>query len=130
MNYAIEVALGIMICIPSFKKNGPGGRSILRFCFNNLRGSVNNVTCMGVALDRDLVWILDFRFLDHFNTQLVITLNYSAIANFHNLQITRAHAKSFPACNVFASSCLVTVYISGDSSAAPSKSSLHRVTFN
>jgi hypothetical protein len=40
-------------------------------------------------------------------TWLVITLNYSAIANFHTLQITTAHAKSFPACSVFTSSCLV-----------------------
>jgi hypothetical protein len=47
-------------------------------------------------------------FIDHFNTQLVITLNYSAIANFHNLQLTRTHAKSFPACSVFTSSYLVT----------------------
>jgi hypothetical protein len=29
-------------------------------------------------------------FIDHFNTQLVTTLNYSAIAYLHNSQITRA----------------------------------------
>jgi hypothetical protein len=38
---------------------------------------------------------LDNGFIDHFNTQLVITPNYSAIADFHTLQVTRAHAKSF-----------------------------------
>jgi hypothetical protein len=36
---------------------------------------------------------LDIRFTDHFNAQLVITFNYSAIANLCNLKITRAHAK-------------------------------------
>jgi hypothetical protein len=36
---------------------------------------------------------LDIGFIDHFNTQLVITLNYSAIPNFHTLQITGAHVK-------------------------------------
>jgi hypothetical protein len=46
---------------------------------------------------------LDIQFIDYFNTQLVITLNYSAIADFHPLQITRAQAKSFPVCSVFTS---------------------------
>jgi ethanolamine utilization microcompartment shell protein EutS len=32
----------------------------------------------------------DIGFIDHFNTQLVITLNYSAIANSHTLQIQPA----------------------------------------
>jgi hypothetical protein len=50
---------------------------------------------------------LDVGFIDHFKTQLVITLNRSAIANFHTLQITRAHAKSFPASCVVNSSLLV-----------------------
>jgi hypothetical protein len=45
---------------------------------------------------------LDIGFIDHFNTRLVTTLNYSAIADFHTL------IKSFPACSVFTSSCLVT----------------------
>jgi hypothetical protein len=31
---------------------------------------------------------LEIEFTDHFKTQLVITLNYSAIANIHTLQIT------------------------------------------
>jgi hypothetical protein len=29
-------------------------------------------------------------FIDHFNTRLVITLNYSTIVEFNTLQITRA----------------------------------------
>jgi hypothetical protein len=32
-----------------------------------------------------------FGFIDHFDTQLVITLNYGAIADFRTLQITSAH---------------------------------------
>jgi hypothetical protein len=51
---------------------------------------------------------LDIGFIALFNTQLVITLNYSAIADFHTLHITTAHDKSFPARSVFTSSCLVT----------------------
>jgi hypothetical protein len=31
---------------------------------------------------------LNIGFINHFNTQLVITLNYSAIADFHALQVT------------------------------------------
>jgi hypothetical protein len=38
---------------------------------------------------------LDIGYIDHFNTQHVITLNYSAIADFHTLQLTRAQAKYF-----------------------------------
>jgi hypothetical protein len=30
----------------------------------------------------------DIRFIDHFNAQLLITLNYRAVANLHILQIT------------------------------------------
>jgi hypothetical protein len=33
----------------------------------------------------------DIGFIDHFNTQLLITINYSTIADLHNLQITTAH---------------------------------------
>jgi hypothetical protein len=62
-------------------------------------------TCMS---DSGPSFGLDIGFIDHFNTQLVITLNYSAIADLHILQFTRAHAKSFPAHNVFTSICLVT----------------------
>jgi hypothetical protein len=35
---------------------------------------------------------LDNGFIDHFNTLLIITLNYSVIADFHTLP---NHAKSF-----------------------------------
>jgi hypothetical protein len=63
-------------------------------------------------------------FIDHFNTRLVTTLNYSAIANLQNSQIIIAHAKSVPACSVFSSRSLVTDYNSGDSSASALKSSL------
>jgi hypothetical protein len=38
---------------------------------------------------------LEIGFIDHFNTWLVTTLNYSTITDLHNLQITTAHAKSF-----------------------------------
>jgi hypothetical protein len=38
---------------------------------------------------------LDIGFIDHLNTQLVITLIYRALANLHTLQITRAHSKFF-----------------------------------
>jgi hypothetical protein len=51
---------------------------------------------------------LDIGFIDYFNTQLVTTLNHSATVNFHNLQFTKVHGKSFPARSVFTSSCLVT----------------------
>jgi hypothetical protein len=38
---------------------------------------------------------LEVEFIDHFDTQLVTTFNYSAVANLHTLQITTADAKSF-----------------------------------
>jgi hypothetical protein len=50
-------------------------------------------------------------FIDYFNTQLVTTPKYSAIADLHNLQFTVTHAKSFPVRNVFTSSCLATALI-------------------
>jgi hypothetical protein len=52
---------------------------------------------------------LDIGFIDHFNTPLITTLNYSAIDNFDMLQFTRAHATNFPTRIIFTSSCLVTV---------------------
>jgi hypothetical protein len=65
-------------------------------------------------------WCLSFwlkiGFIDHFNTQLVNTSNYGAIANLHTLQITRACTKSFLACNVFTIHFLVMASNSGDSS--------------
>jgi hypothetical protein len=51
---------------------------------------------------------LDIGFIDDFNTQHVITLNYIVIANFHILQFTIAHANTFSACSVLTSCCLVT----------------------
>jgi hypothetical protein len=66
---------------------------------------MNIVKCMS---DSRRGFGLEIGFIDHFNTQLVFTLNYSAIADFHALQITTAHAKSFSARSVFTSSCLVT----------------------
>jgi hypothetical protein len=38
---------------------------------------------------------LEICFIDQFDTWLVTTLNYSATADLHTLQITTAHAKSF-----------------------------------
>jgi hypothetical protein len=48
---------------------------------------------MSVTLSGVLDWILDL--LTNFNTQLIITLNYSTIANFYTLQFTRAHRLGF-----------------------------------
>jgi hypothetical protein len=48
-----------------------------------------------VTLDGVLDWILDLLIT---LTQRVITLNYGAIANFYNLQITIAHRLVFPVC--------------------------------
>jgi hypothetical protein len=70
---------------------------------------------------------LNIGFID--NTYLATALNYSAIANFHNLQITREHAKSFPAYNVFASSFLVTDSNNGYYSASGLNSFLNDDSF-
>jgi hypothetical protein len=50
------------------------------------------VTCMS-----DYRWGfgLEIGFIDHFNTRLMTTLNYSAIADLHTLQITRASLSLF-----------------------------------
>jgi hypothetical protein len=69
----------------------------------------------------------EIEFIDHFITRLVTTSNYSTIANLHTF-ITTALAKSFPACNVITSSCLVTVSNSGDSSASALKAFLMAAT--
>jgi hypothetical protein len=68
---------------------------------------------------------LDIGFIDHLNTQLVITFNWSTIANFHTLQITTEPAKSFPACCVFTSLSLVTASNNGYSSASVLRSCLN-----
>jgi hypothetical protein len=72
---------------------------------------------------------LGIGFIDHFSTQLVITLNYSAIADLYTLKITRARSKCFAACSVCASSCLVTACNNGYSSASVLKSSLNGGSF-
>jgi hypothetical protein len=38
---------------------------------------------------------LEIGFIDHFNIRLVSTLNYSTIADLHNLQIARAQILVF-----------------------------------
>jgi hypothetical protein len=38
---------------------------------------------------------LDIGFVDHFNTQLLITLNYTSIADFHTSQITTSPPNFF-----------------------------------
>jgi hypothetical protein len=50
---------------------------------------------------------LDIGFTDHFNTQFIITRNYSAIAILHTSQFTVTHTESFLAHRVFTSSYLV-----------------------
>jgi hypothetical protein len=57
---------------------------------------------------------LEIGFTDHFNTQLVTTLNYSTITNFHTAIIIIGHAKSFQSA-VFTSRSLATASNSGDS---------------
>jgi hypothetical protein len=65
------------------------------------------VTCMS---DCKRGFRLDLGFTAHFNTQLVISLNYRAIADLHTLQITVPHANSFSARSVFTSSYLATAF--------------------
>jgi hypothetical protein len=60
----------------------------------------------------------DIRFIDHVNTQYVITINYSVIVNPYNSQITTAPATFFSACCVFTSLSLVTASNSEDSLAS------------
>jgi hypothetical protein len=54
-----------------------------------------NVTCMS---DSRLGFGLEIGFIDDFNTQLVITLNYSVIADLHTLQITTTHILMSSVC--------------------------------
>jgi hypothetical protein len=83
---------------------------------------LDTVTCMS---DYRRGFGLEIGFIDHLYTQLGTTLNYSAIANLHNLQITTAHVKSFPACCVFTSRSPVMASNSGNSAASAVKSSLN-----
>jgi hypothetical protein len=55
-------------------------------------------------------------FIDHLYTRLLITSNYSAIADLHSSNITTAPAKPFRACCVFTSRSLTTASITADSS--------------
>jgi hypothetical protein len=73
--------------------------------------------------DPQLNFGLEIGFIDQL--WIVATLNYSAIAKFHTLQITRAQAKSCPACSVFTSSFLATSFNNGYSSTSMLKSSLN-----
>jgi hypothetical protein len=79
---------------------------------------------------RRIFW-LDIGFIDHLYTQLVITINYSAIADFYTLP---NHDKPFPACSVFTSSFLVTTSINGCSSASvlesPATGASHPIFFS
>jgi hypothetical protein len=59
---------------------------------------------------------LEIRFIDHFNTALVITLNYSATAELHTLQITTAHTKSFQSAFTFHQSFPGNGFNNGDTS--------------
>jgi hypothetical protein len=61
---------------------------------------------------------LDIKFIDHFNTPLVTTLNYNATANIHDSQITTAPDNTFPACCIFISRSLATASNSEGSSAS------------
>jgi hypothetical protein len=65
----------------------------------------------------DGVWDWIFDLLTAY-TQLGITINGSAIANLHTLQITTAHLRLFPACCTFISRFLSTASNSGDFSAS------------
>jgi hypothetical protein len=69
-------------------------------------------------------------FTDNFNMRLVTRLNYSAIANLHTLQISTANAKSFQSAVSSPAVPCFTASNSGDSPAAPTKSSLHRLPYN
>jgi hypothetical protein len=63
---------------------------------------------------------LEIGFIDHL--QVVTSNNYNIIAIFHTLQITTAHGKFFQA--VFTCRFPVPDLTNGDSSTAPTKSSL------
>jgi hypothetical protein len=80
------------------------------------------VTCQS---DSQWDFELDIGFIDHL--QVVNTNN--PITNFHTLQITTAHAKSFRSAAVSAGCSMVTASNSRDSSTALNKSSLHRFPY-
>jgi ethanolamine utilization microcompartment shell protein EutS len=53
---------------------------------------------------------LHIGFIDHFNTQLVITFNYSAIADPHTLKVTRTYKLEFSVCYSLHQSFLGNVF--------------------
>jgi hypothetical protein len=64
----------------------------------------------------DGVFVSDIGFIHHFDSRLVTTLNYSAIADLHTLQISKAYAKpSHPTLTI---RFPVTDLNKGDSSAS------------
>jgi hypothetical protein len=60
-----------------------------------IRKNVHIVMCMS---DSWRGFGLDIRFIDHFNIQLIITLNYSAITDIHTLQVTVTHTLVSSVC--------------------------------
>jgi hypothetical protein len=56
MKYAVEMASGSMICIPSFMIINTGIQAILRFCFNNLRGDNVGITDRRDVLSAPFRW--------------------------------------------------------------------------
>jgi hypothetical protein len=65
-----------------------------------LKGTASTMYCHDFLSDYRRGFGFDIGFIDHFNTHLIITLNYSTIADLHTLQITITHT-SLSACSVF-----------------------------
>jgi hypothetical protein len=80
---------------------------------------------MSVTIDGILIGDLIYWPLMH--SRLISTSNYSIIANLYNSQITTEPAKTFSPFCVFTSRSLATASNSGDSSASPAESLLHRL---
>jgi hypothetical protein len=92
---------------------------------NGQTGIFSSLYCHVVWSNYRLGFGLNIGYIDHFSTQLVITLNYSTISYFHTLQVSRAHTISLATCSVFTSSCMVTASNNGYSSASGLKFSLN-----
>jgi hypothetical protein len=71
----------------------------------------------------------DIGFIDHLNTRLISTSNYCATTNLHNLQITTAPAKPFPACSFFTSRFLATALTVEILQLHTLKSCLHKLLY-
>jgi hypothetical protein len=71
---------------------------------------------------------LEIGFIDYL--QVVSTNHYNTVINVYALKITTAQAKSFQSVAVSTSRSLVTASNSGEFSTAPTKSSLHRFSYN